>query len=113
MIQTRTDVSESLAAVSRATRSLARGAALEPLLAELAEAVAPGTGAEIAAIWLPDRSGALVARAVRATSAALAAELEGRRAESVHTTADFASARLEGEIGILSVPLDGDAAMGK
>jgi serine phosphatase RsbU (regulator of sigma subunit) len=112
VIDTRTDVAEALAALSRATRSLARRAPLEPLLAELAEAGAHGTGADVAAVWLPDRSGGLVARAVHATSGSLAAELEGRRAESARSTPAFTSARLEGEVGILSVPLDGDAAQG-
>ena len=111
-IDTRTDVSEALAAFSRATRSLAGGGALEPLLSELVEAAAHGTGAEIAAVWLPDRTGTLVARAVWASSGSLAAELEGRRTESVETAAALVSSRVEGEVGVLSVPLDGDAATG-
>ena len=112
MIETRTDVSEALAAFSRATRSLASGGALEPLLGELVEAAAHGTGAEIAAVWLPDRAGTLVARAVWASSGSLAAELEGRRTESVETAAALVSSRVEGEVGVLNVPLDGDAAAG-
>ena len=112
MIETRTDVSEALAAFSRATRSLAGGAALEPLLGELVEAAGHGTGAEIAAVWIPDRAGALVARAVWAASGALAAELEGRRTESVETAALLVSSRFDGEVVTLSVPLDGDVTTG-
>ena len=105
-------MSEALAAFSRVTRSLAGGGALEPLLSELVEAAAHGTGAEIAAVWLPDRTGTLVARAVWASSGSLAAELEGRRTESVETAAALVSSRVEGEVGVLNVPLDGDAAKG-
>ncbi len=93
-------------------RSLASGGALEPLLGELVEAAAHGTGAEIAAVWLPDRAGTLVARAVWASSGSLAAELEGRRTESVETAAALVSSRVEGEVGVLNVPLDRDAAAG-
>ena len=112
MIETRADVPEALASLSRATRLLAGGAALEPLLGELVEAAGHGTGAEIAAVWLPDRAGALVARAVWASSGSLAAELEGRRAESAETAATLVSARFEGEVATLSVPLDGDGSTG-
>ncbi len=106
MIETRADVSEALAAFSRAGRALTRGAALEPILSDLVQAAAQGTGAEIAAIWLPARGGTLVARAVWASSGSLAAELEGRRTESVETAATLVSMRFEGEIATLNVPLD-------
>ncbi len=112
MIETRTDVSEALAAFSRATRALAGGAVLEPLLGELVEAAAHGTGAELAAVWLPDRAGTLMARAVWASSGSLAAELEGRRTESVETAATLVSARFEGEVATLSIPLDADGTTG-
>ncbi|HEX4930202.1 MAG TPA: hypothetical protein VFV62_05775, partial [Gaiellaceae bacterium] len=112
MIETRTDVSEALAAFSRATRSLSGGVALEPLLGELVAAAAHGTGAELVAVWLPDRAGALLARAVWAASGSLAAELEGQRTESVETAATLVSARFEGEVATLSIPLDADGANG-
>ena len=112
MIDTRTDVSEALAALSRAARALASGAALDAILGELVEAAVLGTGAEIAAVWLPDRTGMLVARTVRASSGSLAAELEGRRMESVKAAATLVGGLLEGEAATLSVPLEGDGATG-
>jgi len=112
VIETRTGVAEALAAFSRAGRALAGGAALEPILSELAEAAAHGTGAEIAVVWLPDRAGTLVARAVWASSGSLAAELEGRRTESVDTAATLVGARFEGDVATLSVPLDADGTSG-
>ena len=112
MIGTRTDVSEALAAFSRAGRALASGAALDPILGELVEAAAHGTGAEVAAVWLPDRTGTFVARAVWASSGSLAAELEGRRTESVEAAATLVSARFEGEVATLNVPLEGDGTTG-
>jgi len=112
MIETRADVPGALAAFSRASRSLAGGAVLEPLLGELVEAAAHGTGAEVVALWLPDRAGTLVARAVWAASGSLAAELEGRRAGSLRAAAALLSARFEGEVATLSVPVDADGATG-
>jgi len=112
VIETRTDVSEALAAFSRAGRALANGAALEPILSDLVKAAAHGTGAEIAAVWLPAHGGTLVARAVWASSGSLAAELEGRRAESADTAATLVSARFEGEVVTLNVPLDADGTTG-
>ena len=108
MIETRTDLSVALAAFSRAGRLLAGDAELDPILAELVEAAARGTGAELAAVWLPDRAGTLVARAVWASSGSLAAELDGRRTESVETAATLVAARFEGEVETLSIPFDAD-----
>lgn len=67
---------ESLAA---ATRQLANAENLDQALAALARAAAEATGAAIAVIRVPDRSGRLPARAVWTASAALGAELEGSR----------------------------------
>ncbi len=66
----------------------------------------------MAAVWLPDRTGTLVARAVWASSGSLAAELEGRRTESVEAAATLVSARFEGEVATLNVPLEGDGTTG-
>jgi serine phosphatase RsbU (regulator of sigma subunit)/putative methionine-R-sulfoxide reductase with GAF domain len=112
VIETRTDVSEALAAFSRAGRALANGAALEPILSDLVQAAAHGTGAEIAAVWLPAHGGTLVARAVWASSGSLAAELEGRRTDSVETAARLVSTRFEGEVATLNVPLDDGGTTG-
>jgi len=112
VIETRALVTEALAAFSRAGRALANGAALEPILSDLVKAAAHGTGAEIAAIWLPARDGTLVARAVWASSGSLAAEVEGRRAESAETAATLVSTCFEGEAATLNVPLDADGTTG-
>jgi serine phosphatase RsbU (regulator of sigma subunit) len=106
MIDSRVDVSEALAALSRAGRALGEGAALEPILAEVADAAVHGTGAEIAVVWLPERDGSLVARLVRASSSALAAELEGLRAASAETAVELVRARLSPDAFALTVPLD-------
>ena len=88
MISARPDLGEALAALGRATTSLANGGALQPTLDEVIEAVAHGTGAEVAAVWLPEPDGSFVARAV-AASGALAAEVEGFRAESREAAAQL------------------------
>jgi serine phosphatase RsbU (regulator of sigma subunit)/putative methionine-R-sulfoxide reductase with GAF domain len=113
MIDSRADVSEALAALSRASHALAEGAALDPILAQLAEAAIHGSGAEIAVVWLPERGGSFVARLVRASSSALAAQIEGLRAESVETAAELVRTLLDaGAVG-LTVPFDagGDAGL--
>ena len=54
------------------------GAALQPTLdAGHRGRASHGTGAEVAVVWLPERDGSLVARAVGPPSGALAAEIEG------------------------------------
>ncbi len=111
-IENRADISEALAALSRAGRSLADGASLDPILAELVDAAAQGTGADLAAVWLPDRDRILVARAVQATSGAHVAELEGARADSMRTARKLLRARLEGEPESMSVHIDGVAGEG-
>ena len=108
------DVAEALAVLARSARALAGGAPIEQTLAELAEAAATGTGAEVAVIWLPERGGALVARSVSSSSAGLAAEIEGLRAESIERAAAVVRARLDDTVEALTVPFDaagGDGAL--
>jgi serine phosphatase RsbU (regulator of sigma subunit) len=110
--RTRPNVAEALAGLSRASRSLASGSQLEPVLRDLVEAAAIGAGAELAAIWLPTPTGAIVARAVSATSGALAAEVEGSRAPSVEAAARFARERVGADAAGLTVPLDAGSGAG-
>ena len=112
MIDTRVDVSEALAALSRASRALADGGALDSILAQVAEAAVHGTGAEIAVVWLPERDGSLVARLVRASSSALAAEIEGLQAKSVETATELVRGLLDSDAVALTVPLDAEGGAG-
>jgi serine phosphatase RsbU (regulator of sigma subunit) len=105
-------VAEALAGLSRASRSLTSGSQLEPILAELVEAAAAGTGAELVAIWLPEQDGSLAARAVWAASGALAAEVEGLRAPSAEAAARLARSRVGGDVVGLTVPVEAVASMG-
>jgi serine phosphatase RsbU (regulator of sigma subunit) len=67
---------ESFAA---AARELTDATSLDDALGALARAAAAATGATLAVVRVPDRSGGLPARGVWSTSAALGAELEGSR----------------------------------
>ncbi|HKY12946.1 MAG TPA: SpoIIE family protein phosphatase [Gaiellaceae bacterium] len=67
---------ESLAA---AARELSESESIDEALAALAQAAAAATGATLAVVRVPDRSGGLPARGVWSASAALGAELEGSR----------------------------------
>ena len=67
---------ESLAAAGRA---LTDAESLDEALAVLARAAAAATGATLAVVRVPDRSGGLPSRGVWSASAALGAELEGSR----------------------------------
>ena len=97
-------MTDALALLTHASRSLAGGAPIAQTLAELAEAAAQGAGAEVAVVWLPERDGALVARSVWSASAGLTAELEGLRVESLAGAAALVRGRLdEGGEG-LTVP---------
>ena len=98
-VDTRAGVSEALAALERAGRSLAAGALPEPALSELVAASAHGAGAELAALWLAARDG-LEARAVWAVSAAHAAELEGMRVESREGAEQLVRGRLDGDVSV-------------
>ena len=100
------DVAEALGALSRSARSLATGAPVARTLAELAEAAARGTGADVAVLWLPEREGALSARAVWSVSAGLAAEVEGLRVGSLEGAAALVRARLDDDAEVLTVPFD-------
>jgi serine phosphatase RsbU (regulator of sigma subunit) len=112
MIDTRVDVSEALAALSRASRALGEGAALDSILAEVAEAAIRGVGAEIAVIWLPERDGSLVARLVRASSSAHAAEIEGLHATSIERAMELVRGVLDTDAVDLAVPLDSGGRAG-
>jgi serine phosphatase RsbU (regulator of sigma subunit) len=100
---TRADVGAALDALARASRGLDTGRRVDSVLAELAEAAALGSGAEVASAWLP-RKGRVDARAVWAASAALAAELEGRTAASLEAAADLLRQRLDEGAATLAVP---------
>ena len=108
MFASRTDanVAEALAGLSRASRSLTGSAQLDPILAQVVEAAALGTGADLAAIWLPEPAGSLAARAVWAPSGALAAEVESLRALSLEEAAQLARARVDGDACGLTIPLE-------
>jgi serine phosphatase RsbU (regulator of sigma subunit) len=113
-VVTSIDVSQALDALARSVRTLATGAPAGQILAELAEAAARGTAAEVAVLWLPARDGALTARAVWASSAGLAAELEGLSVDSVEDAAELAANRLDEYAEALTVPFaaaDGDGAL--
>src|SRR4051812_9641922 len=106
MIDTRLDVSEALAALSRASRALGEGAALDSILAQVAEAASRGAGAEVTVVWLPEQDGSLVARLVRASSSAHAAEIEGLHAESIESAMELVRGLLDTDAVGLVVPLD-------
>ena len=99
------DVGEALAGLARATRTLGSGPLAETL-AELVAAAAQGTASEVAVLWLPSADPGLAARAVWATSAGLAAELEGLRVTTAEDAATLVRGRLdEGSEG-LTVAVD-------
>jgi serine phosphatase RsbU (regulator of sigma subunit) len=117
-VVTSIDVSQALDALARSARALATGAPAGQTLAELAEAAARGTAAEVAVLWLPVRDGALTARAVWASSAGLAAELEGLSVDSFESASELAANRLDECAEALTVPFaaangDGALALGR
>ena len=101
--RTRAEVGEALAALARASRALSAGGRLEPTLGELAEAAALGAAADVAVLWLPQRDG-LAARAVSAASAALSAELEGRRAPTLEEAVETLRRRVDPSAETLLLP---------
>jgi len=108
------DVGEALDVLARSARSLAAGAPAEETFAALAEAAARGTGAEVAVLWLPVAEGALRARAVWATSAGLAAEIEGLRVSSAEGGAELVRSRLDEAAEVLTrafAAADGDGML--
>jgi serine phosphatase RsbU (regulator of sigma subunit) len=110
-VDTRAGVSDALAALERAGRSLAAGALPEPALSELVAASAYAAGAELAALWLATRDG-LEARAVWAVSAARAAELEAMRVESREEAERLTRGRLDGDTSVRGLPIDVAGAHG-
>ncbi len=112
MIDTRVDVSEALAALSRASRALGEGGTLDSILAQVADAAIRGAGAEIAVVWLPERDGSLVARLVRASSSVHAAEIEGLHAKSIERAMELVRGLLDTDAVGLAVPLDAEGRAG-
>ncbi len=92
--------------LERAARSLASEAPIEQTYAELAEAAAHGSGADVAVLWLPEPDGDLVARAVWSASAGLAAEIDGLRVASLVRAAMVVRARLDESAEGSTVPFD-------
>jgi serine phosphatase RsbU (regulator of sigma subunit) len=103
-----TDVAAALAMLARTAGTLALGAPIEQTLATLVRAAAEGTGADVAVLWLPEPDGALVARSVWCSSAGLAAEIEGLRAETLERAAAVVRARLDEGAEGLTVPFGAD-----
>src|SRR5687768_4044997 len=71
--------SSRLEGLAAAARELTDAGSLDEALAALARTAAAATGATLAVVRVPDRSGGLPARGVWSASAALGAELEGSR----------------------------------
>ena len=108
------DVAQALDALARSARALATGTPAEQVFGELAEAAARGAAADVAVLWLPTRDGAAVARAVSASSAGLAAELEGLRADLPDGPAQLLVERLDASAEVLAVPFvaaEGEGAL--
>ena len=104
-VDTRAGVSDALAALERASRSLAAGALPEPALSELVAASAHGAGAELAALWV-EANDSLEARAVWSASTVHAAELEGMRVESREAAEQLVGGRLERDASVRALPID-------
>ncbi|NUT56575.1 MAG: hypothetical protein HOQ03_11430, partial [Thermoleophilia bacterium] len=114
MIGSRADVADALRVLARSARALATGAPTEQTYAELLEAAARGTGAEVAVLWVPAAEGTLQARAVWAASAGVAAELEGLRVEPPDGPAALVRRRLGRTTETFAVPFaaaDGDGQL--
>jgi len=103
-VSVRPDAVEALSALAVAGRAIASGADLQDALAAVLDAVARFTRAELAVVWLRDRDG-LAARAVWASSSALAAEIDGLRVADGADTLALLRARGEGTTTV-SVPLE-------
>jgi serine phosphatase RsbU (regulator of sigma subunit) len=71
---------DALEALAGALRRLAEGASLDEALRAIAEAVSEAAAADVAIVWVVDETeGLLEARAVAASSTAIAAQLQGSR----------------------------------
>src|SRR5687768_10648628 len=109
MVAARTgaDVGRALAVLAQASRELGSSAQLDPVLVQLTEAAALGADAEVAVAWMPQHDGRrelLAARAVWASSSSLAAELEGRTAESEEAVAERVRSCLDDSAQSLVIP---------
>jgi serine phosphatase RsbU (regulator of sigma subunit) len=98
------DVGEALDVLATSTRALAAGAPAEETFADLVEAAARASGAEVAVLWLPADEGSLRARAVWARSAGLAAEVEGLRVASAGGGAELVRSRLDEGAEVVALP---------
>ena len=110
------DVAEMFLEVfTAAGERVARSDSLDEALGEIAEAAAGASGAELVVVRVLDADGFLRARAVTASSQALAAELEGSRyalandgvAEALADAVDRTAARLGAETGLVVPVLAG------
>ena len=112
-----TSAAASLDALGSALRRLAEGATLDDVLRALVEAVAASTRTEVVVLRALDESEiSFRARAVAASSTAVAAELEGSRLPAAKPAADAVGALAEqlGLAGSLAVPiLVGDRTIGR
>ncbi|MBA3347086.1 MAG: hypothetical protein H0T13_00845, partial [Actinobacteria bacterium] len=105
-VSVRPDPAEALVALAAAGRAIASGAELQDALGVVLQAAALATGAELVVVWLRDRDG-LAARAVWATSAALAAEVEGLRvADGSDDTRSLLRGRVGDDATTVSLPLE-------
>ena len=100
------DVGEALAGLARAARTLGAGGRLTETLVELVAAAAQGTGSEVAVLWLPTPEHDFAARAVWATSAGLAAELEGLRVTAAGEASPLVRGRLDEGAELLTLAVD-------
>jgi serine phosphatase RsbU (regulator of sigma subunit) len=91
-----TSAAASMHALGSALRRLAEGATLDDALRALVDAVASSTGAEVVVVRaLDEGENAFRARAVAASSTAVAAELQGSRVSASDADADAVSALAE------------------
>src|SRR5262245_9424137 len=116
------DVAETvLEAFTAAGERLARSDSLDEALGEIARAAAGAAGAELVVIRVLDADGFLRARAVTASSQALAAEIEGSRfplgtedgvQEALAEAVDRTASRLGAESGLVVPVLAGKRSVG-
>jgi serine phosphatase RsbU (regulator of sigma subunit) len=92
-------------ALSEASRAVAAGEELQATLELIARAAAQAATADVGVVWLRERNG-LVVRAVSASSAATAAEIEGLHVRVGSSTADLLQSRIGAEADVLSLPLN-------
>ena len=99
------DPAAALAALADASRAIAAGVELQSALEAVLQAAALAVGAELGVIWLNGRDG-YVARAVWATSRAVAAEVDGLRAVDGGGTLELLRPYLGAAPGAISLALE-------